>query len=248
MPESAYQQFVMELTTTSKGKPKLCFNGYTYTKKIAKKDWIRWQCTHERTGCKGALTTDSLVVGNPRSFIEHSHDPDPCEAEVAKFKSTITQAAKTTAGVKPSTILTNALLNVSEEAKAKIGKCDSIKRHIRKQQSARRPPEPATLADLDIADPWTTTGGENPRQFLIYDNGGGDRDRIVVFASNTGLRHLARSQTWYMDGNFALSPNIFKQLYVIRAPIGETAVSCVYAFLQGASGPSQELVHAAAKC
>jgi len=38
-----------------------------------------------------------------------------------------------------------------------------------------------------------------------------------------------------MDGNFAMSPNVLEQLYVIRAPLGETTVSCVYAFLSGRS-------------
>ena len=35
-----------------------------------------------------------------------------------------------------------------------------------------------------------------------------------------------------MDGNFAMSPSQFKQLYIIRVPLGETAVTVVYAFLQ----------------
>lgn len=36
-----------------------------------------------------------------------------------------------------------------------------------------------------------------------------------------------------MDGNFAMAPNVFNQLYVIRAPLGTSAVSCVYALLAG---------------
>ena len=38
-----------------------------------------------------------------------------------------------------------------------------------------------------------------------------------------------------MDGNYAMAPEIFQQLYIIRVPLGETAVSCVYAFLSGKS-------------
>lgn len=36
-----------------------------------------------------------------------------------------------------------------------------------------------------------------------------------------------------MDGTFSVAPSIFTQLYVIRAPIGTSAVSCVYALLSG---------------
>jgi len=37
----------------------------------------------------------------------------------------------------------------------------------------------------------------------------------------------------FMDGNFAMSPSQFQKLYVIRAPLGASAVSCVYASLSG---------------
>lgn len=38
-----------------------------------------------------------------------------------------------------------------------------------------------------------------------------------------------------MDGNFSLAPIIFKQLYVIMAPLDGSAVSCIYALLPGKS-------------
>ncbi len=38
-----------------------------------------------------------------------------------------------------------------------------------------------------------------------------------------------------MDGNFAIVPAIFSQLYVIRAPLGNTTIACVYAFLPSKS-------------
>ena len=36
-----------------------------------------------------------------------------------------------------------------------------------------------------------------------------------------------------MDGTFSTVPDCFRQLYVIRAEIGTTCASCVYAFLPG---------------
>ena len=82
---------------------------------------------------------------------------------------------------------------------------------------------------------WATTGRSAPRPFLVSDNGPGSRDRVIVFGTEEGLRHLANSSRWYMDGNFAMAPNIFGQLYVIRAALGETAVTCTYALLAGKS-------------
>ena len=34
-----------------------------------------------------------------------------------------------------------------------------------------------------------------------------------------------------MDGTFDIAPKLFKQLYVIHAKLGQSAVSCAYALL-----------------
>ncbi len=36
-----------------------------------------------------------------------------------------------------------------------------------------------------------------------------------------------------MDGNFSMAPSLFNQLYVIRAPLDKTYVTCVYALMAG---------------
>ena len=74
----------------------------------------------------------------------------------------------------------------------------------------------------------TTVDGE---EFLVYDNGVDSSNRMLVFGTESGLRHLARFDTWFMDGTFDVAPLLFNQLYIIRASLGNTAVTCVYAFL-----------------
>ena len=81
--------------------------------------------------------------------------------------------------------------------------------------------------------PWTTTGGLHPLGFLIHDSGPQDPRRMLVFATDFQLRQLCNSTEWYADGNFKMAPNIYMQLYVLRAALDEGAVSCVYAFLAG---------------
>ena len=53
--------------------------------------------------------------------------------------------------------------------------------------------------------------------FLIHDSGPQDPERMIIYASDESLRHLSTATEWYMDGNFKLAPNLFMQLYVIRA-------------------------------
>jgi hypothetical protein len=74
------------------------------------------------------------------------------------------------------------------------------------------------------------------KHIIIYDNGPrAAARRMLVFASEEGLRHMSSAQQWFMDGTFGVAPNLFDQLYVIRAPLGDTSVSCVYALLPGRS-------------
>ena len=79
-----------------------------------------------------------------------------------------------------------------------------------------------------ISEGWKTTGGTDPKPFLIHDSGE-DIDRMLVFASETG--HLASADTWHMDGTFDSAPLLFHQLFVIRAKLGDSAISCVYALI-----------------
>ena len=102
------------------------------------------------------------------------------------------------------------------------------------------PAEPATVADVDVTGRWATTGGPQPQQFLIHDSGPTGAGRLIVFASPEQLRHLATAERWFMDGNFAMSPKLFQQLYVIRASLADSAVTCVYALLTGIDSTLQK--------
>ena len=66
---------------------------------------------------------------------------------------------------------------------------------------------------------------------MIYDNGVDSSNQMLVFGTDEGLRHLVSSTTWFLDGTFNVAPSLFTQLYVIRAPLGDSSVTCVYGFL-----------------
>ena len=111
---------------------------------------------------------------------------------------------------------------------------ETIRRDIQRQKAKNRPIEPQTILDIILAHPWTSTGGARPVPFLIYDSCPlAGLNRVIVFAADEPLLHLAASDTWFMDGTFKGCPVIFKQLYVIRALLDDGAVSCVYAYIPG---------------
>ena len=174
-----------------------------------------------------------LQYANPRSFMPHNHNPYVDAIKVATLKATLKERAAV-GDVQPARLLERVRLNASDAAKDHM-KMQTARRGIRRYKQGMVPPEPATRRDLVFVGPWTTTGGDDPKPFLRHDSGQNVRDRVIVFATDESLRVLCRANTWFMDGNFSLAPPVFDQLYVIRAPLGTTCISCVYALLPGKS-------------
>ena len=222
----------MEIIQNNKGGNKLCYAGYLYTRKAKSKNTIRWECS-QRSGlsCKGAISTNhdvDIVI----STKEHNHDPSPNTTSVVKLRQQIKENSRVKK-IKTNQILAEAMLGATTDVRAAVGKPETIRRDIRRQK--RGPKEPASLSDLKLEGDWTTTGGADPKPFLIHDSGPDATNRVLVFASQDGLRLLARTSQWHMDGNYSMSPKISMQVYVIRVPFGDSAVSCVYALLPGKS-------------
>lgn len=87
------------------------------------------------------------------------------------------------------------------------------------------------LPQLQINGIWATTLEDDPQNFLLLDNHD-NNNRLIVFGSPCSLQKLSTSQRWFVDGNFAMAPRHFAQLYVIRVPCGSSAVTVVFALLQ----------------
>ena len=165
------------------------------------------------------------------SVLGHNHGRLDPLIEVAKIKAGFKETARLSY-VRPASILAAGLQTASDDAKNRI-KLESCRHVIRRHLRGIVPPDPPTKRDLVIDIEWSTTGSPTPQTFLIHDSGRFSNQRIVINATEEGLRLLARSGTWYMGGTFSTAPDCFRQLYVIRAEIGTTCASCVYAFLPG---------------
>ena len=130
-------------------------------------------------------------------------------------------------------MLVGGVPGASQDCRMSLGTSSTVKRFIRRHVQTGRPKDPASSQELLIeGTEWELTGGEQPEQFLIYDSGPEDVNRIIIFGTELCLRKLADARTWYMDGTFKVAPAIFTQLYVIRVPLADSAISCIYAFTQ----------------
>lgn len=217
----------MEIIKSNKGRDKICVDGYVYTKHKPVSSGTRWRCVRRAAGCKGALICKAEVN---RLSVPHDHPPNRSDVNVAKARNKMKQLAMSTTE-KPAAIVARATSSLTPYEKATLRSEQVLKRSIRAQRSSVYPPQPASLSELVIDGEWALTQGPNQQRFLIYDSGTQAANRMIVLAAPSGLKLLSDSTTWHMDGTFDAAPKLFKQVYVILAPIGNTAVPVVYAFM-----------------
>ena len=68
---------------------------------------------------------------------------------------------------------------------------------------------------------------------MLYDSGVGDVNRILLFATDQAINLLSTSDSWFGDGTFDASPDIFFffQVYTIHAICHGKVVPCVFGLL-----------------
>lgn len=212
----------------------MCCDGYMYTKKNTKNTSIRWECSQKRgLDCLGAINTN-LEVQSVISSKAHNHGADFDKIEATKAVNRMKEGANISRG-RPQQLLVDILQPLPVEVRAAAGTTNAVKQKIRREMNKHRPKDPASLQELDLTDDWQHTGEPYRHPFLLHDSGKDADNRILVFGTAQALRHLCASNTWYMDGTHPPTPGLFKQLYVLRAPLGTTAVTCLYALLPGKS-------------
>jgi hypothetical protein len=222
----------MEIITNNKGGLKLCYEGFSYTKKEEGKTTRRWECSRRKAlGCNGKITTN-LEANEIMSRVKHNHESSNSMIEANEKKLEMKSIAYQSRG-NTSQVLADSLEKMSEEGRLAMGNYDSIKRQIQRSRQTGRPKDPNSLEELIIPEEWTTTGEESKKPFLIYDNGHEEQNRIIIFSTQECMQLLSKSNIWFMDGTFSSAPVLFHQLFVIRAPLGDSAVSCIYALLSG---------------
>ena len=128
----------------------------------------------------------------------------------------------------PRQIFAECASTTSNAVKSMLPAEENCKRSIR----CHRPqlPSPSSLQQLTIPPEFAATLDEDSQPFLFYDNGPDARTRVIAFATEDNLRHLATADTLYMDGTFDTAQPLFKQIFTIRVPFGNTRITVVYSF------------------
>ena len=178
----------MEFTTKERGNRKLIRDGYMYVfKKMLANDVRSWECR------KGAQCKTSIKLSILGEYIgqnnERTHPPSQTQVEATKAKASVKRKAEATEKTSQQ-VLASELRNISEGAAANLPSLDALKSNIRHARE-----------EIPVLPQLTTNGN----QFLVFDCGIGDPERIFIFASDLGLQFLYECNHWYVGMQMVLS-------------------------------------------
>ena len=221
----------MEFTTTERGARKLIKDGYIYVfKKRLANDISSWECELRRKGqCRATVKlepTDEYIC----MLNEHTHPPSQTKCEVTQVKVGIKRRATETRD-NARNILAVEVGNISQAAAVNLPSMINLGRSIRSQRQIRFDHPNPVAREAIPAIPLELTQTQTGEQFLIYDSGIGDNDRILIFGAPDELQLLRDSPHWFCDGTFKVSPGIFFQVYTIHAMVNGQVIPCIYALL-----------------
>ena len=118
----------------------------------------------------------------------------------------------------------------------------SMKINLRKDiQTAKndrhQPINPEIRAEIPVL-PLEYQLSESGEQFLLFDSGHVDDNRILIFDTDQAVQLLANSGEWYCDGTSSVCPHIFFQLYTIHARINSKTILCIFGLLPSKTSPA----------
>lgn len=213
-----------------KGKRMLSHQGYIYHFHSESKNGSRfyWRCS-DRDGCTARVTSnadiDRVVTIYKQS--NHSHQPNFSEEQVRTAVTRIKRRAAAHPNEPPQSVVIEELAPVqNEEVIVLMPERMALVRMVNRAQNSARPELPTSLVDCVILPPYDIT--LNNLQFLQFDSGQDDPDRLLIFYTEADLRNLAQSPTVFGDGTFKTVPNMFGQMYTLHGIVMGKVFPMIY--------------------
>ena len=90
-------------------------------------------------------------------------------------------------------------------------------------------PRPHSVKDIILPDTMkVTTCSEN---FLLWDSGDQDTNRMFMFGTATNLQLFEQYPHWFVDRTFKIAPKIFLQVFTIYALIDNRSIPLIYVLM-----------------
>lgn len=232
---------VGKLVKGHKGSANVVFAGYRYAKSNEDKDKTTtyWRCV-KRDVCGATLVTEfydkrrneNLAENSEIAVIKlgrkpHTHEIESEQVIADDIVRGIKRRATAHPNEPPLQILQEELQNVrSTEVLVRLPERRTLFRQINRVQNRQRPVNPRSLEELIFREPYTKT--LDSKQFLQYDSGPEDQNRIVLFYVEEGLIKLCASRSIDADGTFKVVPQMFGQMYTMHGEVGGHVFPLVY--------------------
>ena len=221
---------MFKITKTTRNKIMLNDGIHEYYLNSKTQNRMYWICTKSAI-CNARLTTNIIIDINTDivayKTTEHTHMGDANTIKIREVTEKIKKKALSNPNSQPSVLIQEELRPIiNSDVLIGITEKTSLLRKVNRIQNSSRPCIPELCSQCIILPPYDKTYlGED---FLRYDSGVNDPDRILIFYSDNGLRSLVRSAQIFADGTFDTVPNIFFQLYTIHGQIFDYTFPLVY--------------------
>ena len=134
---------------------------------------------------------------------EHTHLPSQTKIEVKKVKARVKERAENTNDTSQQ-ILGAELQNINESTTVNLPALNNMRRNIRRQRSEQHAPIPQRREEIP-ALPHQYQITNRGDQFLLFDSGVGDIDRMLIFATMMQFTYLQPTiiGSWTVHSNCA---------------------------------------------
>ena len=214
-------------------------DGHTYVfEKTLANDIKCYECFLRRKGqCKAKIqpSADDAFLNQ---LNEHTLLPSQTRVEATKIKARITNRGGNTNDTSQQ-ILRAELPNVSEATAVALPFLNNMRHNIRRQRDDHNMPAIPQRREYipDIRNNYQVTNRGD--RFLLFDNGVGYVNHLIIFATKDSVRLLAANPNWFRDGTFKVFPEIFFQIFTIHVLINHQIFHCVFALLPNKTEASQ---------
>ena len=215
-----------EYGLSNKNKTTLIYNGFEYTKKQSTKTTVHWICRYvKQFSCKATIITcGDTIIRFPK---EHCCRYVPGEAEartiVAAMKETSLYTGNTDA-------ITTSLASVSENLCVQL----SMPKKTLITRILNRHRQKNNMNDLPVLpDTKKFEVPEEFKDFLIYDSGTEDPERLLIFGQQTlsGVQNWRKNSLLESYRSFAVKKDFMKRMKTFLFAIWFSNSSSSFPFL-----------------
>ncbi|KFD55441.1 hypothetical protein M513_03781 [Trichuris suis] len=218
---------------SKRDREKFAHDGYMFNiERLDVKKRVKfWRCDKRCAyDCRARLHT-SMETGEVIKLVnDHNHGSDAVAVEFAAIRGALKKRADETCDP-PAVIVKEVCQSVSPDLRAHLPNSAAMREIIRRR---RRPtpsvqPQPADLASVVIPEAYQMYSDED--QFLLFDSGQGDQNRIILFGRQSYGAWADSIKNIVADGAFKMAPPPFSQVYVIMAESNGYVLPMLYALL-----------------